>query len=66
MMELADAGAKVLHSRSVEMAAKYGVTLEVRSSFTGKPDIAHPQKVKFPREASYREYPAISTRRRSR
>jgi len=36
MMELADAGAKVLHSRSVEMAAKYGVTLEVRSSFTGK------------------------------
>ncbi len=37
MMELADAGAKVLHSRSVEMAAKYGVVLEVRSSFTGKP-----------------------------
>ena len=36
MMELADAGAKVLHSRSVEMAAKYGVVLEVRSSFTGK------------------------------
>lgn len=33
MMELADAGAKVLHSRSVEVAAKFGVPLEVRSSF---------------------------------
>lgn len=34
MMELADQGAKVLHSRSVEMAAKYKVPLEVRSSFS--------------------------------
>lgn len=35
MMELADAGAKVLHSRSVEVAAKFQVPLRVRSSFTG-------------------------------
>ncbi len=34
MMELADAGAKVLHTRSVELAARYGVKLRVRSSFT--------------------------------
>jgi aspartate kinase len=34
MLELASLGAKVLQSRSVEFAAKYGVTLEVQSSFT--------------------------------
>jgi aspartate kinase len=33
MLELASLGAKVLQSRSVEFAAKYGVTLEVKSSF---------------------------------
>lgn len=33
MMELSDAGARVLHSRSVEMAAKYKVPLVVKSSF---------------------------------
>jgi len=33
MMELADTGAKVLHSRCVELAAKYSVPLVVRSSF---------------------------------
>lgn len=32
MLELATSGAKVLHSRSVEMAKKYGVELVVRSS----------------------------------
>ena len=32
MLELATAGAKVLHNRSVEMAKKYGVPLVVRSS----------------------------------
>ncbi|MBT3181761.1 MAG: aspartate kinase, partial [Deltaproteobacteria bacterium] len=36
MMELADAGAKVLHTRAVELAAKYRVPLEVRSSFGNK------------------------------
>lgn len=34
MMELADAGAKVLHSRSVELAAKYRMPLKVGSSFS--------------------------------
>lgn len=34
MMELADAGAKVLHSRSVEIAARYKMPLLVRSSFS--------------------------------
>ncbi|PIR26014.1 MAG: aspartate kinase [Deltaproteobacteria bacterium CG_4_10_14_0_2_um_filter_43_8] len=33
MLELADAGAKVLHSRSVEIAAKHKVKLRVLSSF---------------------------------
>jgi aspartate kinase len=33
MLELARLGAGVLHSRSVEMASKYGVTIHVRSSF---------------------------------
>jgi aspartate kinase len=33
MLELAAAGAKVLHIRSVEYARRYGVTLHVRSSF---------------------------------
>ncbi|WP_293699580.1 aspartate kinase [uncultured Agrococcus sp.] len=34
MLELASAGAKVLHIRSVEYARRHGVTLHVRSSFT--------------------------------
>ncbi|WP_425843186.1 aspartate kinase [Agrococcus sp. TSP3-2-1] len=34
MLELAAAGAKVLHIRSVEYARRHGVTLHVRSSFT--------------------------------
>jgi aspartate kinase len=33
MLELASLGAKVLQSRSVEFAAKHGVTLEVKSTF---------------------------------
>ncbi|MDR0936362.1 MAG: aspartate kinase [Oscillospiraceae bacterium] len=37
MLELASLGAKVLHNRSVEMARKYGVRLEVLSSFTKQP-----------------------------
>lgn len=37
MLELATLGAQVLHNRSVEMAKKYHVNLEVLSSFTGKP-----------------------------
>ena len=37
MLELASLGAQVLHNRSVEMAKKYHVNLEVLSSFSGKP-----------------------------
>lgn len=37
MLELATLGAQVLHNRSVEMAKKYNVSLEVRSSFSGNP-----------------------------
>ena len=37
MLELASLGAQVLHNRSVEMAKRYSVNLEVLSSFTGKP-----------------------------
>ncbi len=37
MLELASMGAKVLHNRSVEMAKRYGVNLEVLSSFERKP-----------------------------
>ncbi len=33
MLELASLGANVLHNRSVEMAKKYGVKIEVKSSF---------------------------------
>lgn len=37
MMELASLGAQVLHNRSVEMAKRYGVDLEVLSSYVRKP-----------------------------
>lgn len=37
MLELATMGAQVLHNRSVEMAKKYNVKLEVLSSITGHP-----------------------------
>lgn len=37
MLELASLGAQVLHNRSVEMAKKYRVNLEVLSSFAQKP-----------------------------
>lgn len=37
MLELASLGAKVLQSRAVEFAKKYGVPLEVLSSFVEKP-----------------------------
>ena len=42
MLELATLGAQVLHNRSVEMAKRYGVNLEVLSSFSGR----HGTKVK--------------------
>lgn len=37
MLEMAATGAEVLMLRSVEYAQKYGVPLQVRSSFTGQP-----------------------------
>lgn len=37
MLELATLGAQVLHNRSVEMAKRYNVNLEVVSSFSGQP-----------------------------
>ena len=37
MLELASLGAKVLHSRSVELVGKYGVPLRVLSSFVNGP-----------------------------
>ena len=37
MLELASSGSKVMQSRSVEFAAKYGVVFEVRSSFNQNP-----------------------------
>ncbi|XOQ44866.1 MAG: aspartate kinase [Clostridium sp.] len=37
MLELASLGAQVLHNRSVEMAKRYGIELEVLSSMTRKP-----------------------------
>lgn len=37
MLELATLGAQVLHNRSVELAKKYNVKLEVLSSFIGHP-----------------------------
>src|SRR5262249_56078680 len=37
MLELASLGAKVLQTRSVEFAKKYGVTVHVRSTFRPEP-----------------------------
>ncbi len=37
MLELASLGARVLHSRAVELGKRYNVKLEVRSSFNNKP-----------------------------
>jgi aspartate kinase len=37
MLEMASSGSKVMQSRSVEFAKKFGVVFEVRSSFNGNP-----------------------------
>lgn len=45
MLELASLGAGVLHSRSVEFAKKYGVTIHVRSSFAfGEGTLVKPEE----------------------
>ncbi len=51
MLELASSGSKVMQSRSVEFAKKYGVVFEVRSSFNENPgtlvkaEVAYMEKV---------------------
>ena len=47
MLELATLGAQVLNNRSVEMAKKYGVELEVLSSLDPKPGTIVKEKVKM-------------------
>jgi len=46
MLELAGSGAQVLMSRSIEFAKKYGVQLEVLSSFVKKPGTIVKEEVK--------------------
>ncbi len=52
MLELAAAGAKVLHIRAVEYARRHGVTLHVRSSFTSAPGtiVYDPSREEYPVE----------------
>ena len=47
MLELATLGAQVLNNRSVEMAKKYNIELEVLSSYTRKPGTIVKEKVKM-------------------
>lgn len=47
MLELASLGAQVLNNRSVEMAKKYGIELEVLSSMTQKPGTIVKEVVKM-------------------
>ncbi len=47
MLELATLGAQVLHNRSVEMAKRYNVDLEVLSSFSGRPGTKVKEVVKI-------------------
>ena len=50
MLELASLGAQVLHNRSVEMAKRYSVDLEVLSSFVRKPGTKVKEVVKYKME----------------
>jgi aspartate kinase len=47
MLELASAGSKVMQSRSVEFAKKYGVVFEVRSSFNHNPGTTVKEEVAY-------------------
>ncbi len=47
MLELATLGAQVLHNRSVEMAKKYGIEIEVLSSLEKKPGTIVKENVKM-------------------
>lgn len=46
MLELASLGAQVLHNRSVEMAKRYNMNIEVLSSFSGAPGTIVKEAVK--------------------
>jgi len=51
MLELASAGAAVMHNRSIEFAKRFGVPVHVRSSFSDNPGTlitAYPQTMKRP------------------
>jgi aspartate kinase len=47
MLELASSGSKVMQSRSVEFAKKYGVVFEVRSSFNNNPGTVVKEEVAY-------------------
>src|SRR5271165_2791988 len=47
MLELASSGSKVMQSRSVEFAKKYGVVFEVRSSFNHNPGTVVKEEVSY-------------------
>ncbi len=47
MLELASAGSKVMQSRSVELAKKFGVVFEVRSSFNQNPGTIVKEEVSY-------------------
>ena len=47
MLELAASGSKVMQSRSVEIAKKYGVVFEVRSSFNHNPGTIVKEEVSY-------------------
>jgi aspartate kinase len=47
MLELASSGSKVMQSRSVEFAKKYGVIFEVRSSFNHNPGTTVKEEVAY-------------------
>ncbi len=54
MLELASSGSKVMQSRSVEFAAKYGVVFEVRSSFNHNPGTIVKQEVAYMEKVAVR------------
>ena len=54
MLELASAGSKVMQSRSVEFAKKYGVIFEVRSSFNQNPGTIVKEEIAYMEEVVVR------------
>ncbi|MPV87875.1 aspartate kinase [Georgenia ruanii] len=61
MLELAAAGAKVLHPRCVEYARRFGVVLHVRSSFTQEPGtLVLPDRRSVPGEPVELEQPIVT------